>query len=398
MNFKKLLYRILKKDFINLDLMLCFTYLPSDDGNGFQAAEANYLLTNIERSANYTLCKQMTTGIKYPDYPTAKTNKRFKRSLRRYLRLFPNVKNRFFRVDLDKKYNVKLAYGLFANAIYPYLKFFEENKIPFMFTLYPGGGFSLNNPLSDSRLRELFSSPMFKKVIVTMPITKKYLLENNFCSEDKIEYIYGGVPQNKEFKNKLKYQKDKSTFDVCFVAHKYTSIGEDKGFDVVVDVARRLIKSNKDIHFHFVGPWENILDVSDISSENLHFYGLQKPQFFVDFYSKMDIMLSPNRFQMINLGNFDGFPLGIEGAFAGVYLMCADPLNMKPETPLHNGKGFEVINHNPQEICDKILSKMKNLDELYSDSLEQQKLAQTVFGTDGQLYKRLEIIKREINI
>jgi glycosyltransferase involved in cell wall biosynthesis len=235
---------------------------------------------------------------------------------------------------------------------------------------------------------------MFKNVIVTMPITKKYLLQKQFCTEEQIEYIYGGIVQNNNYKQKLLYKKDKNTFDICFIAHKYSELGKDKGYDTVIEVAKKMISKYKDVHFHIVGPWENVIDIGNINKEQIHFYGIQPKDFFVDFYSKMDIYLSPNRYQILQKGNFDGYPLGIEAAYAGVYIMGTDPLSMKDFTPLSGSKGFEVIDNNSDEIIQKIINKIDNLDSFYKDSIEQQTCALQIFNFEKQMEARINIINK----
>ena len=87
-------------------------------------------------------------------------------------------------------------------------------------------------------------------------ITFDYLLENNFCDENKIEYIFGVVtplPLENRLKNKLHYGIDKEELDICFVAHKYMDKGVDKGYDVFIAVAEKLVRNFDNISFHVVG-------------------------------------------------------------------------------------------------------------------------------------------------
>ena len=118
--------------------------------------------------------------------------------------------------------NTKLFYCVFISNLYNNLSWLEKFNIPFVFTLYPGGGFEVNNPEVDRKLRLIFSSSNFKKVIVTQFYTKQYLENNNLCDKDKICLIYGCVVPQKSLEinlqNKKYYLKDKDTFDICFCA------------------------------------------------------------------------------------------------------------------------------------------------------------------------------------
>lgn len=382
------------------NLILFFSHLPAKISMGFQSAETNYLFSKFENCVNASLNKKdFKIRNNYCHTPRKKFFKFFIDYLK-YVKIFPNTKGKFVLIDLKKKYKANLAYGIFLNNTYMYLPFFEKNNIPFIFTLYPGGGFSLNNPVSDEMLKSIFASKMFRKVIVTMPITRDYLINNNFCPIEKIEYIYGTIIQSSVSDinyDKKYYKKDKDTFDICFVAHKYTPIGEDKGYDVFIETAKKIISLNNEVHFHIIGPWDkNIINIEGFENQ-IHFYGLKNKEFFKDFYSKMDIFISPNRFQMINLGNFDGFPLGAEAAVAGVYLMAADPLNMKPNTPFKDFKELEVIDINSDKISKSILNKLENLDDFYKKSKILQRRFIEIFNYEKQLEIRKSVIESELN-
>ena len=49
-----------------------------------------------------------------------------------------------------------VIYTIFLNNIYFYLDTIERYKTPFVFTLYPGGGFYLNDKISDEKLKKSF--------------------------------------------------------------------------------------------------------------------------------------------------------------------------------------------------------------------------------------------------
>jgi hypothetical protein len=121
--------------------------------------------------------------------------------------------------------NARMFYCIFINNIIENLTWLEKYKIPFAFTLYPGGGFVFNNVESDAKLKIVFSSKMFKHVIVTQKITEDYLVNKEFCEKENIKFIFGGVvPQlslKKDLFNKKTYLLNKDTFDICFCAAKY---------------------------------------------------------------------------------------------------------------------------------------------------------------------------------
>ena len=74
--------------------------------------------------------------------------------------------NKVTKFDDKGSYNIntKLFYCVFINNIAEMLPALEKNKIPFVFTLYPGGGFGFEEESSDAKLKKVLSSKYFKKV------------------------------------------------------------------------------------------------------------------------------------------------------------------------------------------------------------------------------------------
>ena len=196
----------------------------------------------------------------------------------------------------DTIINAKLVYLVFLGNAYSHIDYLEKIKTPFAFTLYPGGSFGLNNAESDRKLKRVTSSPYFRRVIVTQEVTYNYLIENKYCNPDQIEYIYGVVVPieqiQADYPGKKHFGPDKHTLDICFVAAKYTEKGVDKGYDVFIDVARKLCEKYDNIHFHVVGGFgEQDIDVTGIK-DKITFYGYRLTEWFDDFYTDKDLILS----------------------------------------------------------------------------------------------------------
>lgn len=300
---------------------------------------------------------------------------------------------------MPKKLTLKnsLCYTVFINNIYEFLPIIERNNAPFIFTLYPGGGFMLNNSESDRKLKRVFSSGCFKKVIVTQKITEEYLLSKELCPVDKINYIYGGVFPSDHYVEhgckKKKYKQDKETFDICFVANKYTKRGIDKGYDTFILVAKELSRRAKDIRFHVVGGFtEEDIDIKSIKGK-IRFYGQQKLEFFSHFYSKMDIILSPNVPSRLAKGAFDGFPTGccMEAGLAGVAVFCTDELKMNVR--FKNEKDIKIISTDVSLIVSDVLKYYNDTVKLYALSAKGQKSFNEVFGTVNQMGQREKVIR-----
>jgi glycosyltransferase involved in cell wall biosynthesis len=280
---------------------------------------------------------------------------------------------------------------------YVLLPFYEKHRIPFTFVLYPGGGFGLNFDGSDKMLKKIFASPYFRGVIVTQAITRDYLTRKKLCPKDRIHYIYGGFVQFKkdELKPKRYFKKDKKTFDICFVAAKYSEKGVDKGYDLFIEAAKLLSKQTEDIMFHVIGDFDKSdIDISDIK-DRVKFYGYRQPDFLAEFYAGMDIFLGPGRPFKLFEGNFDGFPLGIDAGYCGVGLFVSDELKINR---YYTAKDIVIVPLSAKTIADTIMRHYNNLDGLYDLSRRGQARTQELFDMDNQINERIKVFRKYVGL
>nr|WP_264525306.1 glycosyltransferase family 4 protein [Flavobacterium sp. N502536] len=296
--------------------------------------------------------------------------------------------------------NTNLFYCVFLNNIYKNLWWLEKYKIPFAFTLYPGGGFQLDNTISDEKLKKVLESPLFRKVITTQKITQNYLIEKNFCSSQKIEFIFGGVvPQislNKDLTNKKTYLVNKLTFDICFCAAKYSPKGEDKGYDVFIEFAKTIVDKYDFINFHIIGGFdENDIDVSKLKGK-IKFYGYQNFETLGVIYQNMDVLISPNKAFVLSKGAFDGFPLGtvVEAALNGVTVLITDEL--KQNSTFIPNVDLILIDSNSDSIRNHIIDLIENPEKLYSISQNGQQKFLKVYSNEIQMKPRISLLQNEI--
>ncbi|MEA4838791.1 MAG: glycosyltransferase family 4 protein [Rhodospirillaceae bacterium] len=380
------------KNTIRDDIVLIDSIFPQEKPMGFRNYEINYLMDSIEGCKSYTMYPMKPGKDAWFKHGYGMEKGVFDNNLKKYLHFYPENEGKIFLLNKKNKYKFRLAYSHFLAETFTLLPFFNKNKIPFIFILYPGGAFGLNNKSSDKMLRKIFSSPYFLKVITTQEVTKNYIINKKLCPEEKVEFIFGGISQFRiedSIKKKL-YKVDKDTFDICFVAFKYSDKGVDKGYDLFIEAARRLANQYPDMHFHVVGGFdESEIDVSDIKSQ-INFYGPRQPNFLRDFYSKMDICLSPNRPYKLYEGNFDGFPLGAECMFLGTALFTTDEL-------MNNNEYFDddeiiIIKPEAEDITLKIKEYYLNTNKLYSLSKRGQLKVNKLMNPDNVLKKISEII------
>ncbi len=312
----------------------------------------------------------------------------------------PELKNKLTLLKGFINFNTKLFYCVFINNIYSFVDILERKKIPFVFTLYPGGGFAMNNELSDAKLKKVLSSKLFRKVIVTQKITKDYLLQNDFCKEQQIEFIFGGVvPQISLTKNtdeKKYYQADKRTLDICFCAAKYMPKGIDKGYDVFIELAHSLSTKYNFVKFHIIGGFsENDIDVSAIS-DNITFYGYQKFEGLEKIFQNMDILVSPNKPFVLGAGAFDGFPLGtvIEAALNGVMVILSDGLEQN--TAFVDQQEVVIVESNSESIENVLINLIENPPQIKEIGNKGKLKFQKIYSNEIQMNPRIEILKEII--
>ena len=291
----------------------------------------------------------------------------------------------------------KLLYCDFlGNAYFNVLPVAESSNTPFLFTLYPGGMFALNNTNSDKLLSRVMNSPQFRKVIVTQDITRDYLLRKNFCPSEKIELIWGVVVPHRNLLasvDKKRYGFEKQALDLCFVAHQYTRSGSDKGIDTFLLMAKIISKKFDNVNFHIVGPWnrENH-DVEGI--KNIYFYGVLSQEQLSKFYEDKDAIVSPNKPDQIIEGSFDGFPsaAAIDASLRKLAMIVSDPLSLNGDRFI-NGKEIIITSNNPMALATNIEFFLQNPTTLSSIADKGYKKSNHLYSAERQLTRRVKLIE-----
>lgn len=401
-NIFKALYSVIKKKYFNANFyvykgfkkvdLLIFDDLFPHPVSGFRYEEFKVCLSEFQNS------KIITSSTAYPIVKTPVAE--HKKHIADFFHLNKGLRGKLQLKKGMLNINARLFYCVFLNTVFRNLKWLEKYKIPFVFTLYPGGGFQIDGADSDRKLMKIFNSPMFRKVIVTQLFTKDYLLKKGLCSPENIEFIFGGVvPQSslkKEEINKKAYGLNKATFDVCFCAAKYMPRGEDKGYDVFIDFAHKIATKYDFVRFHVIGGFdENDIDVTAIK-DKIHFYGYQSFEFLSLIFKNMDVLLSPNKSFVINKGAFDGFPLGtvIEAALNGVVVLITDDL--KQNTIFIPNEDLIIIESDSSSIQKEIIDLINQPEKLHLISEKGKKKFAQVYSNEVQMKPRIEVLKKEI--
>jgi glycosyltransferase involved in cell wall biosynthesis len=353
----------------------------------FRIAEYNAYLEEWKDAAVFSTASS---------FPLLRETRGFKEVLDEYASRYPQFKGRIHSFDGNSDLEDRLVYMMFLNNTSFYLDVIHAYNVPFVFTLYPGGGLELEQDESDEKLRRVCSSPNLQKVIATQKVVHEYLLDKKFCDPEKIEFIYGGVyPSSLLARHEVAksyYKKDKDTFDVSFVAHKYMERGADKGYDVFVESAKLISRRHEDAFFHVVGSFdETDVDISGLQ-DRITFYGTRPTEFFPGFYSRMDAIISPNAPFLLAPGAFDIFPLGtcIEAGSCGVAVFCTDPLGQN--VAFEEGEEIVIVPRDAEMISETVSWYHEHPEALGELSERGREAFRRVFDIEAQMKPRLRIL------
>ena len=334
----------------------------------------SYVLSDLRNFRKYSQDKtfEQAVGHLSLDYPELA-------SAIRPLKMFSNI-------------NARLAYVVFFGNCRMYFPFFERHKIPFAFTLYPGGGFLLNNTAIDAEIKKVCHSKYFKGVIVNQELTKEYLLEKKLCLRNKI-HVIPGVPINiKGYDTDKMISPIGKVKEIVFVAHKYSAYGYDKGFDLFQLIAKYLLNMGHLLRFHVVGSFNQ----EDLMFRSLNsyfvFHGLINESDFARVFENTQIVISPNRPFVLQEGAFDGFPLGssISAGFHGNIMCLTDYFEEGKKSGWIDMENYMKITIDPYESAKKISELIQN--PLLLKKLQRNSLVKLYenYSYKKQIQSRLE--------
>ena len=295
-----------------------------------------------------------------------------------------------------------LAYLNFLNNAVMYLPYLTQAQLPFVMTLFPGGGFGLHEPESDAKLLEVLTSPWLRAVVLTQLITRDYVLD--FLVRHKLPPISLQVvtgltlsPTYFDMGERVWFGAGKTQMDICFVAEKYMPAGVNKGYPEFIAAAHQLAATDAGLHFHVVGNFDaRDVDVQALG-ERIRFYGRLNTPELKAFFLNMDLIVSPNRPYLLHPGNFDGFPTGccMEAALCGVAIMATDVLHQNPGYP--PGQAIFPLPDEPVEIVPAIVQQVRQLlaapEQLAHCARQGQRLTRVFNAPGAQLGPRMALLR-----
>lgn len=269
----------------------------------------------------------------FPDLLIASTSGEFRQRHAIFAKLYPDVQSRVVAFHPTMLPHARLCYLNFLNNAYQHVDSLEAANLPFVFTLYPGGGFEPRTATSKSKLVRVLASPMLRAVISTESITTETLK----AMQCPVEVHECGVVVNPAYfcssgsRATSKSDPNRRGPKICFVAHKYDRRGSTKGYPVFIEVCANLADRYPDLEFTVVGNYgPDDLDIPDQLARKLQFKGLMATAQLRQFLLTQDLMISPNQQFTITGAAFDSFPTTscVEASLCGVAILCADELNL----------------------------------------------------------------------
>jgi glycosyltransferase involved in cell wall biosynthesis len=333
-------------------------------------------------------------------FPTASGAVGFDASYADYAARYPDLADRVGLVEHDGLPPADLAYLVFLNNALHYLHHLERHRMPFVVTIYPGGGMQLDQPGTDEKLKRVLGSRLCRGVITTQRVTREYLISKGFVDEDRLVHVFGVVADDpampsRSIRQRLRYGFDKNVLDVVFVAHRYTTHGIDKGYDVFIDAARQVVRATDAVRFHVVGPWQADGYPTDGLEGRLFFHGTLAPDDLQAMYCTADVIVSPSRPFILSPGAYDGFPLGscVGAGLLGAAVIATNELG---EDAFRDGEDLLIVRPDPHEVADRLLILATDPAELRRMGENAQRMFTSVYSPAAQLAPRMALLRRQL--
>ncbi len=344
-----------------------------------------------EIAKNFKKVKIICDATTFQNYNQGKS---FEENFKLLKEQYPFFKNVISKTKKHSKVKADLAYTLFYNNIIKHFDYIEENKIPFAFTLYPGGGFVFNDKAINENLKKICSSNLFKGVVVNQYITKEYLIEKGITVEDKITLIPGvSLNLNGDFKS---VEKDNSVIKIVFFANKYTVGGKDKGFDVFQKIIFQLIENKQNILPIVIGNFsKDDLEIKELS-DKIIFKGVLNEAAYQKELESTHIFISPNQPNILAPGAFDGFPLStaIAAALANNVLFLTDHFNESEKIGFIDKVDYFKLTNSLEDNISLIEKVIDNINLIKEISQNGKNKTLNLYSFNNQIQPRIEFLKK----
>jgi glycosyltransferase involved in cell wall biosynthesis len=317
-----------------------------------------------------------------------------------YALRYPQFADRVLPLTAEHLADCDLAMMNFLNNADRYLRLLEPLRIPFVLTLYPGGGFGIGCPDSDAKLARVLASPLLRHLVTTQPISADYVRE--FAGQHGLalpttQTVHGGVINPSYFDasaitHDTYFGGGKPHFDICFVAEKYMPRGVNKGYPEFIAAAHELLDVAA-IRFHVVGGFgPDDIGVRPLG-KRLQFHDrIETPQ-LQRFFAGMDLIVALSRPGSLHRGNFDGFPTGsaVEASLAGVAVLASDVLEQNPGYV--DGVSMLFVAPHAAEVVRRVRELVAKPQRIATIALAGRAFSQRFFAPEAQIAPRIAVLE-----
>ncbi|WP_199423574.1 glycosyltransferase [Actinotalea solisilvae] len=310
---------------------------------------------------------------------------------------YPDLADRVHAYDPTALADVDQAYLIFLNNAAYYLDDLTAAGVPFVLTLYPGGGLDGTDEAL-AKLDRVLGSPLLRHLFTTQPrvaemVAARYPhvptseLQGLFVSR---AYFRPGPGERTNY-----FGVDKETLDLCFVAHRYSVTGADKGFPEFAALVPELARRGLPVRGHVVGQF----DASDLPPGHQHLfemYGVLESARLQELYGGMDAIVSPNRPGVLAVGAFDGFPLAssVEAALCGVMVVATD--EFRQSRFLRDGRDALVVVPDAGQIADRLVRLLREPGGIRRVAQSGLRKVRHVYAPARQLDVRAPVLRGDL--
>lgn len=281
----------------------------------------------------------------------------------------------------------------FLNNAHHWVDELDRHSVPFVFTLYPGGGFELGEARSMAKLKRVLASPMLRSVVATQPVTVETL--RPLCRVPVLELP--GLVISPAYLAADAVRRPPAAGEglrICFAAYRYDAGGRSKGYPEFIAVASELARRRSDLRFAVAGNFSaSDWPIPEHLAPRLSFVGPLPTQELRQFFLGQDVMVAPTMRFALTGTEFDGFPTGscVEASLCGVAIICSDEL----EQNRHYEDGREIMICKPEaaSIIGPLEALARNPDRATQIGKRGQQRTGTLYGIAAQLLPRTRLLR-----
>jgi len=175
---------------------------------------------------------------------------------------------------------------------------------------------------------------------------------------------------------------------VLFGTHRYDERGVHKGYPVFIEVCRLLRRAGVPV---VGGHRADDVRLGDLGP-HVTFHGALVTDRFQYAALGMDLVLSPNRPDLVRPGARDGFPSGscVEAALCGVGVVCSDELDQN--RLFTDGEDILISAPDPEHYCARILDLLQRPDGVAHLAESGRRAFRRAYSTEAQLVPRKDLL------